>query len=614
MLAMTWIESSRADYEKLAQDEIQKTLSTIIKEEWGDKQYLLRQLKERLSLQIPKNYTYKQIVAKIASLKKEKEFCELFQTKDFIETIMTFRNLFILEFFSNDELRIVGQELCKDRCDLSNRGSMINSIAKNSIEQKLVDLFNKLTAQKPDRHLIQQRRKWIVGPLGLLRSYQSRSWSGSVELEGLLESYLSSPSQFALFFDKYDEIAGFDWKKNVDDGNYKDKCVQLVLALFDDDFIVSVLNDLLDKSLIEIDTIKKFESLIASPYGIFREEYSGFDNLVNLIIENFDTDLECLESELRSEGLTSGSIEQRIQEECLRKNPKEIVEAFFGKGPNLIKLAERVGLVSLSRIKDKETLLQVVLLKLGFTFPPRLDGLLSYLNDLRKHKKQLESGTDDNQRRGLWNRVYSDLERMLRDLVLFFFSCLWQSKLEDYDSNEVRIKKLQDMLKEEFCIKKPIDVLTLGDLCDLLAHINKKIRIDSSFGKEVESVFKRKYIVPQNDLERLQYIKGSRTALTGIHPTKKGADPNKTLEKLLETCEKWSRISNHTRIFPVLIRTKEIRTNEFGITRLFVLDENGDEWIIKKSDMWIHPENAYFMLSNAERLLAIEPILVEKIW
>lgn len=130
-------------------------------------------------------------------LGKEKEFSELFQSRDFVEIIMVYRNSLILDFFTNDELRIIGQELCKANYDPSSRSSMISSISKNVTEERLVDLFVQKNAQKQEKHLVQQRRKWVIGPLGLFRSNKSRSWFNAIELYEVLEDYLNDPHQFA---------------------------------------------------------------------------------------------------------------------------------------------------------------------------------------------------------------------------------------------------------------------------------------------------------------------------------------------------------------------------------------------------------------------------------
>lgn len=81
----------------------------------------------------------------------------------------------------------------------------------------------------------------------------------------------------------------------------------------------------------------------------------------------------------------------------------------------------------------------------------------------------------------------------------------------------------------------------------------------------------------------------------------------------MEISEDLSSKGRLGRIFPYLIRIKEERTNEFGISYLLAIDEEGNQWKLKKSGMWIRPEYAYYMLSNTEHL-AIEPILVKKIW
>lgn len=170
------------------------------------------------------------------------------------------------------------------------------------------------------------------------------------------------------------------------------------------------------------------------------------------------------------------------------------------------------------------------------------------------------------------------------------------------------------MIRGEFALTKPLDVLTLGDLCKLMSHINKKIRSNESLGKTVETIFGRSYLVPQKDLRKLNSVTSARTILTGIHPTKKRVkDPIRVISQLIEISEGWVTISKFGRIFPYLIRIKEERTNEFGISHSLAIDEEGNQWILKKSGMWIRPEYAYYMLTDT-KYLAIEPIMIEKFW
>ena len=57
-----------------------------------------------------------------------------------------------------------------------------------------------------------------------------------------------------------------------------------------------------------------------------------------------------------------------------------------------------------------------------------------------------------------------------------------------------------------------------------------------------------------------------------------------------------------------MVRIIEERTNEFGISYAFTKDEFGDEWKIKKSGIWMRPENAYYMMIDTEQI-AVEPLL-----
>jgi hypothetical protein len=599
---------------RIIKEELCTEISEILKVLIGNKQHLLQLIEKRLALSIPKSYSYRKIVERIVSANREKEFCELFQLKDFVEMLAAYRNWTILEFFSNDELRLVGQKLCETKYDPSNRNSLIDSISRNTTEDQLIDAFTRISLEKEEKNIVQQQKRWIVGPLGLLKSSTSRKWYSAIELIDVLETYLNDPPQFAGFLARLKAEPEFDWKINVDDPLYKSKCIQLILVFFNDDSIIEILNQLVDNALLVIDFVKKTDGLIVSPYGIFEEGYFGYENLVNLLLNTFANELNYLDSELRSEGLTRGSIELRIREICLKKTPEEIIKTFFGLGPNLIKLAKEIGLVSLREIRKKEDLLQVILLKLGFTCPPTLEGIGTYLNNLRGYRRQLDSGIEEDRRRGLWNRVYSDSERILRDLILFFFSCVWDSKLKEYYKDDVKARKMKEMIKEEFGLTKPIDILTFGDLCELLSHINKEIQSNETLKKTVKSIFGRPYIIPQKDFKKLSYVRSARTPLTGIHPTKKrAADPIKTISKLIEISEEWSAVRRLGRVFPYLIRIKEERTNEFGISHSLAIDEEGNQWTLKKSRMWIRPEYAYYMLTDTDHL-AIEPIMVEKFW
>lgn len=396
--------------------------------------------------------------------------------------LAVYRNGVILGFFTNDELRLIGEELCKTKYDPSNRNSLIASIGRNVSENQLIDIFLRINIEKEEKHIVQQQKKWIIGPVGLLKSKASRKWSNAIELIEVLETYLIKPRQFTEFLDRLKE--DFEWKNNINDPLYKSKSIQSILIYFDDKSIIEILNQLIDNALLEIDSIKKFDSLIVSPYGVFEERYSGYENLVNLLLDTFADELVYLDAELRSEGLIKGPVDLRIREKCLEKNPKEIIETFFGLGPNFIKLAKKLGLVSLRNIRKKEELLQAVILKLGFTFPPTLEGIWSYSNNLKRYRKQLKSRIEEDRRKGIYNKVYSDTERILRDLILFFFSCLWEPKLKEYYKDDVKMKKLKEMIRKEFELTKPIDVLTFGDLCNLLSHINKMIQLNEPLRKK----------------------------------------------------------------------------------------------------------------------------------
>ncbi len=596
--------------------ELHREVSEFFKEEFGDKQVFLSFIRENLSLSIPKSYSYLEIIDAILHANKETEFCELYKVKDFSGLRSLFRNRTILEFFTPNELRLIRPSHLKEDYDASSSSSIIDSVSRKATEDEIIDIFVKNNAEKAEKNVVQQRKRWIVGPLGLLKSVANRSWSGASELSKVLETYLNSAKEFGEFFSIVKERTVYDWKEKVREPLYRSRGVQLIMASFNDESIIGVLNMLVDSAVLDIDSVKKFGDLIVSPHGVFEKEYAGYNNLVNLILSSFMNRLDSLDAALKTEGMSEGQVDFKVREICLRKKPDEIIKMFFGVGPNLIEVARQIDLVSLNRIRDKEILLQTILLKLGFTLPPRLEGIWTYKERLKKYKMQLENLADEDQKRGLWNRIYSDTERILRDLLLFFFSYAWESKLREYYEDDKKASKLKEMIEKEFEIEKPFDVSTLGDLCALLSRTNQKIHSDASIKKAVETIYRNHapYMISNEDFEKLNFVKSVRTPLTGVHANvRKPADSMKTISTLLEISEDWSSTDSLKRVFPLMIRVKESKNDEFGMSTVTAIDEEGREWNLQKSGMWIRTEYAYYMVSDTDHI-AIEPIMVQKIW
>jgi hypothetical protein len=601
----------------MAIQELHREISEFFKGDFqfGDKQGFLGFIKERLYLSLPKSHSYLEIIEDIVKENKEKEFCRLFESEDFSGLRCVFRNRIILDFFSTPELRLTAHALLKGGYDASSGNSIIEAVSKKATEAEIIGSFVKNNMETSENNIVQQKRRWVVGPLGLSKSVASRSWTGANELSKVLRTYLTGWKEFGEFFSRAKEYNELKWKESVREPFYKSKGVQLILTSFNDESVIGILNTLVDSDVLDIDSVKKFDDIIVTPYGAFKEEYSaGYNNLVDLILSCFANRLDSLDVALKAEGLSNGPVDFRVREYCLRRKPYEIIRALFGIGPNLIEVANEIGLVSLGKMKDKDILLQTILLKLGFTLPPRLEGIWAFRESLKKYKMQFENLGDEDQKKGLWNKVFSDTEKILRDFILFFFSFAWESKLREYYEDDKKEDKLKEMINKEFGIEKPFDVSTLGDLCALLSKTSQKIRSDASIKKAVESLYKRAYLISEEDFEKLNYVKSSRTSLTGVHTTtRKPADPMKTISTLLEMSEDWSSRDSLKLVFPLMIRIKEWKNDEFGMSTVTAIDEEGREWILQKSGMWIRPEYAYYMLTDTQRI-AIEPILVQKIW
>lgn len=61
-----------SSWNEITREELYDHISDILKERIGNKQVLLQLIEERLSLSIPKSYTYRKIVEKIVSEERKR--------------------------------------------------------------------------------------------------------------------------------------------------------------------------------------------------------------------------------------------------------------------------------------------------------------------------------------------------------------------------------------------------------------------------------------------------------------------------------------------------------------------------------------------------------------
>lgn len=587
----------------------------IIDDVFVSRPALISFLNDRLNLKVPQHTKKEAAIKYIIERNMEQKFCQTIfkdigftiKVGNFEEAYEIYKLGFLFTFFTMKELAQMAEELSsgqtKWRFRRRPRRLLLQSILKNATTKEIEDYIQKRIRNKEIPRIQANKSGWILGPLGLLRSTVTRASYMMKDMTKFLLKHIDYPSPFLEFKER--SRGRLDLPISKRDPLLKEKICQLLLAKLTDEDIFEIFNQLIAKGSIRIESIERYWNFVATPFGIFQPPYSGEANLAKLILGTFRKE------ELRPKTKGTGAVEDLIQQECILEPPDKILVEFFGSGPYLAKIARKIGLVGLHRIENEQIFIRTILLKLGFEVPPELRNIISLSPDLQKYLKEVKDGAKLAE--GIWNAIYSFLERVLEDLVLFYGSVWHQKKLAKIEE-DVWEAETKDWIGKTFKLKKQFDYLTFGDLCALVRNMNEFSNTNRKIRGIMSKTFKRNHIMKVEHLRELDFIKGCRTGLTKIHRGrgKRECEQRAVLERLASLLNAWITQRNLSRTYPYAIRLKGEVRNEFGVSYYSVVDEEGR--VLKlKTDKLITPENVWFMISRNDAF-PIDPVLVKKYW
>ena len=347
---------------------------------------------------------------------------------------------------------------------------------------------------------------WVLGPLGLLKSTAQSKPSVTEDLIKFLLAHVDYPSPYLELRKRLGDK--LDLEVNRHDPSLREKICQLLLVKLSYEELLRVFNELIDDDIVRIQSIERYWNFIATPFGVFERAYNGENNLAKLILTN------CKEDELRPVVKGNGTIEDLVQQKCIVESPSKVLIEFFGSKHYLVKLAKQISLVGLRKVEDDEMFAQSILLKLGFDVPHKLESIVSLSSELERLMREVKSGVPLAE--GRWNAVFSFLEKILTDLILFYGSVLHERRLKELEE-EKREVEIKSWLGKTFKLKKQFDYLTLGELCGLLRSMNRHIQNSKRARGIMIRTFERAAIVDEPSLQELDFVTGCRTELTGIH-------------------------------------------------------------------------------------------------
>jgi hypothetical protein len=591
-------------------------LLQMVNDVFPSRDALISFLDKKMNFGLPKNMKKEEVVKRILEERNEQVFCQavfedyfglevrignLQQAFDFYKAV------FLFSFFNAKELSQMAEELSKHQTKWKftkrNRELLIQAILNNAACDELENYVRQRIIHKEIPRIQSSKFGWVLGPLGLLKSTAQSKSSVTEDLIKFLLAHVDYPSPYLEIRKRLE--GKLELEVNRHDPLLREKICQLLLVKLSYEEILRVFNELIDDDIVRIQSIERYWNFIATPFGVFEPAYNGEDNLAKLILTN------CKEDGLRPVVKGNGTIEDLVQQECIVESPSKVLTEYFGSKHYLVKLAKQIGLVGLRKVEDDETFVQSILLKLGFDVPHRLESIVSLSSELERLMREVKSGVPLTE--GRWNAVFSFLEKILTDLILYYGSVLHGRRLKELEE-EKREVEIKSWLGKTFKLRKPFDYLTLGELCGLLRSMNRHIQSNKRARGIMIKTFERAAIVDELSLKELDFVTGCRTELTRIHQkhAERKCEPAEFLNRLNGLLKKWISGAGLSRTYPQAIRLKERVTNEFGVTYDTVLNEEGSQFKLK-TDASINAEDTWFMVARNDKF-PIEPVLVKKYW
>lgn len=534
-------------------------------------------------------------------------------TESFKETVLKYEITQGLSIFSKTQLTKIAQELFRKGGEWKPRRSTFNSlmniIVNKAKREDITQVINRLITRE-ELPSITQRGEWIVGPFGILRSRFKRKPFQSSEFLKILRRYIDRSTALTLRNIVKDIPDTFVLKK--DDPLLLSKCFQLLFVFADDQKIIEAINSLIQRGVLRIENNRKFWDYIVTPCGIFEKEYGGAENLSELILREFK------ESELSKwlGGETNHiTLKTRVLERCIKeRRPGKILNDLF-RLFDLWRIANNLGLVSVERIEDKERLIDIVLIRLGFSIPSQLEGLRTFEEILNKSKTQLEDPRlSVQQKTGIMTVVYAQTESILKDLIYFYVSFLWFEKIDQNFEPEEKKRAADQNMRREFRVDKNVDEMNLGPLIGLIRQIEKRLRRNSKLRQQLEKEFGRITMLGENQIDVLNRVSPFRPLFghdVRVNGRRKEIDTQKCIQ-IISELEVFTRGLKERDVYPCLIRiTKEV-TDEYGTKYDEAIDEDNKPWTIK-SNSWLEAGPTYFMHSKTKPI-AIHPFILVRFW
>ena len=591
----------------------------LILEGVGTKLQFIRLLESKLARRIPQSYSLTKLVkwtlqnygekelARILSVPDLKTYATCLQTFSLTSPVFTLSKGEILEL-----MNVLSEHQKKWKFSKTTRRAMIKALSDKihsgevrtrGIEKAYVSLLDE--DKVPD---LVTKDGIVLGPLGFLATHSEVPLLED-DIDALIEPLIIPGSAETKQLQLLRVIAnglisdltllGMAGKNRHAASAMK----QLLISQCSARVIIEEINSLLSVKAIECKPEFFYKSasgplreedypdIIMTPYGyiIVGGEDDPPERLAALLLMEYPREQD-LEGEIMDH---RGSYNLKILDLCLRRSPNELVEDFFNK-PRLRHLVKDMGFFLVDST-DKDTLIKLLLLGLGYQLPPRLRWLKIIQKELSENLVRLEkTRLAEEEFVGIVTMSFRKIERVLANLTRFYVSAIKGFTL--FSEYREHIQKI---------VPKSIYRFSIGDWLTVLRHVNGALKKANLIPLGVKQILTGSEAISEHVIKEFEKLNRMRRPFT--HHKKEPPSQDKATAAIRRMGEVLSVLINMDQM-PTMVRIVREMTNEFGISYIIMVDDNGDMWTVY-TDTYCEA-NVPYLMHRRTAPVVVKPVLV----
>ncbi len=591
----------------------------LILEGVGTKLQFIKLLERKLNRRIPQSYSLIKLVKWTLQNYGEKELAKILSVPDletYATSLHTFNHVSPIFTLSKREflelMDVLSGHQKKWKYSKTTKRAMINALSEKirsgevrtrEIEKAYVSLLDE--DKVPD---LITKDGVVLGPLGFLASHSEVPLLED-DIDALMEPLIIPGSV---------ETKQLQLLRVITDGLISDVTLlsmagksrhaasamkQLLISQCSTRVIIEEINSLLSVKAIECrpeffyksasEPLREedYPDIVMTSHGyiIVDGEDDSPERLAALLLMEYPREQD-LEGEIMDH---RGSYDLKILDLCLHKSPTELVDDLFNK-PRLRHLVRDMGFFLVDST-DKDTLVKLLLLGLGYQLPPTLRWLKITRKELNENLARLEKvRLAEEEFVGIVTMSFRKIERVLANLTRFYVSAI---------NGFTLFSEYREHIQE--IVPKSIYRFSIGDWLTVLRRLNRALKKIDLIPPSIEQILTDSETVPEDMIKKFEKLNRMRRPFT--HHKKEQPSQDKATAAIRRMGQILLGLIAMDQM-PTMVRIVREMTNEFGISYIIMVDDNGDMWTVYTDTYY--EANVPYLMHRRTAPVVVNPILV----